>query len=667
MNIQFKDKRIFIITMVKNFELTDEQRLICESVENGYNVIVDAVAGSGKTRTILEMVARNPCTKFCVLLYSAGLKAETRKRLKDIDGHDNAFIHSFHSAVNHISPPCHNDEHLLAFILDDDCQTRIRMFPTFDVLVVDECQDLTPLLLKVIMRLCHSQEKRPQIVILGDQYQCIYAYNGADARYLTMANQILKMVAAPKTWHHLTLSTTFRCPKSHASFVNHNVLQLNRLNVPDNAIEGKIAYHAVDAFGQMPAFITNWVLDKIKCGVSVTDIAILVAGVNVGPKHPIRHLVNQLAKNDVDIYMRNNNGYTSDEQMRHKLCILSFHQSKGLEFKYVIVLGFDESYRTYYDKGATPPGVVPNTIYVALTRAREDLLVVRYADSDPFDFLVGTADAAAKSLSPRTKTSEEGRSAPKTITDICRYLSVYTMNELLSFITVTQSEPEFVDRSDWVCLPDTVTTSRDLVEFVADLNGTVIHRLWQSELPLKHIDQDMVNSFFENAINDEVKLSKLIHRKRQLIDTTPWLSADVVRRLVRRAREKFDYDCETIVYEADAKIVMDGLNLRGSIDGYNVNTNTVYELTTAHTIHTEKILQTALYVAATISIHECDTTSIPKMGVIFNACTGQTLQIRVPDRIGLLNKMKGAMHHEVKRVCTREFLDSCNEIIDTVH
>ena len=46
--------------MVKNFELTDEQRLICESVENGYNVIVDAVAGSGKTRTILEMVTRNP-------------------------------------------------------------------------------------------------------------------------------------------------------------------------------------------------------------------------------------------------------------------------------------------------------------------------------------------------------------------------------------------------------------------------------------------------------------------------------------------------------------------------------------------------------------------------------------------------------------------------------
>ena len=82
------------------------------------------------------------------------------------------------------------------------------------------------------------------------------------------------------------------------------------------------------------------------------------------------------------------------------------------------------------------------------------------------------------------------------------------MNELLSFVTVTQSEPEFVDRSDWVYLPDTVTTSRDLVEFVADLNGTVVHRLWQSDLPLKRIDQDMVNSFFENAINDEVKTLK---------------------------------------------------------------------------------------------------------------------------------------------------------------
>lgn len=625
--------------------LTTEQLAICDCVERGHNVIVDAVAGSGKTRTILELVARNPSLQFCVLLYSASLKAETRRRLRDIDTADNAFVHSFHSAINHVNPPCHNDEHLLAFVAADDKESI--NFPRFDVLVVDESQDLTPLLLKVIFRICRSQPRKPQLVVLGDRYQCIYGYSGADVRYLTLAQPVLNRVAAATEWRHLTLSTTFRCPKSHVDFINHNVLQFHRLNVPPDAPVGSIAYHAMDAFTQMPKFVTDLVLRKIESGVDVTDIAILVAGVNIGPRHPVCKLVNQLSKRDIDLYIRNSNGFTSEDQMRNKLCILSFHQSKGLEFKHVILLGFDESYREFYDRGRTPAGSVPSTIYVALSRAKEDLTIVRYEPSAPFDFLRGTADTIEPKPASPLRPALSPPSYVKTVTDALRYMTVYAMNELMQFVTVTQCADELADESDRVYLADTVTTPRDLVEFVADLNGTVVHRLWQSDVPTHRIEQGIVDDFFRLALRDEAAITQQLYRVRQLEGAT-WVGSHAVQRLVRRVRETFDYDCGQIVYEAPTslKTARQGVVLNGSADGYNVKSKHVLELTTGHGINLAKIVQTAMYVVSTVGITERNTHSTPKRGIILNACTGQILHVRVRNVAGFLDKLESVLSVE---------------------
>ncbi len=637
-----------------SFKLTDEQRLICECVENGDNVIVDAVAGSGKTRTISEMVMRNPSTNFFILLYSANLKEDTRQRITS----GNAFIHSFHSAIHYISPPCHNDKELLEFLGGNkEC---VRSFPKFDVLVVDECQDLTPLLLKVVVQICRSQDKLPQIVIIGDQYQCIYTYKQSDPRYLTLANQIFETVATPRTWNRCTLSTTFRCPKLMINFVNEN-LRVDRLVARKGARQGKICYRILNAFNEMPQFVTKWVLKKIQSGVNVADIVILVPSVLIkSDRNPLYLLVNSLSENDIDIYMRNSEGFTSKEQMRHKLCILTFHQSKGLEYKHVIVLQFDESYRTYYDKGLTPPKVVPNTIYVALTRAREGLLLIGNNDSRPFDFITENFLQTHRIYEYEYNTRSSPQMNPQNIaiTDVGRHWSIDAINEVLTFVTQTQIEPEFILPNDRIYMQDTVTTSDNLVEFVADYNGKLIHQLWQSNIPVDEIDRKTMCEFFDKIIDDDVITSLVKHRKRQLRNTE-WLSLDIVHRLVNHARKQFDYGCQDVVYEAPCHI--DGTNIYGFIDGYNWNTNIVYELTTSQLITAEKIIQTALYVSSDVYDLVGSKTN-PKTGLIFNACTGQVIQIDVPDTTQFVDKIYEISHREANRISDQTFLEACYEI-----
>jgi hypothetical protein len=49
--------------------------------------------------------------------------------------------------------------------------TETETIPLVDILIVDEAQDLTPLLYELVLRICKDSPSPPQLVILGDQYQ----------------------------------------------------------------------------------------------------------------------------------------------------------------------------------------------------------------------------------------------------------------------------------------------------------------------------------------------------------------------------------------------------------------------------------------------------------------------------------------------------------------
>ena len=66
------------------FEKTYEQKRILKSLKN-YNVIIDSVAGSGKTTTNLFIAKDNPTKKILLLTYNASLKFETRNKVGELE------------------------------------------------------------------------------------------------------------------------------------------------------------------------------------------------------------------------------------------------------------------------------------------------------------------------------------------------------------------------------------------------------------------------------------------------------------------------------------------------------------------------------------------------------------------------------------------------------
>jgi DNA helicase-2/ATP-dependent DNA helicase PcrA len=101
----------------------------------------------------------------------------------------------------------------------------------FDVIFVDETQDLTKADTKMILL---SLKPGGRIVCVGDRYQSINGFRGADTKVIPYLIDTLKAQVLP-------LSITYRLPLSHVRFMNEK-FPFYKIEASPNAIEGKIEY-----------------------------------------------------------------------------------------------------------------------------------------------------------------------------------------------------------------------------------------------------------------------------------------------------------------------------------------------------------------------------------------------------------------------------------------
>ena len=130
--------------------LSDEQSHIIEELKTGKNVIVQAVAGSGKSSTVLTAAAGSPDKQFLQLTYNASLRAEIKEKIHTL-GLTNIKIHTYHSlAVRYYLPTCFTDTGLRR-ILYQNMAPR-QSIPLCDVLVIDETQDMTLVYFQIVQK-----------------------------------------------------------------------------------------------------------------------------------------------------------------------------------------------------------------------------------------------------------------------------------------------------------------------------------------------------------------------------------------------------------------------------------------------------------------------------------------------------------------------------------
>lgn len=112
-----------------------------------------------------------------------------------------------------------------------------------DVLFVDEAQDLNPIQHALIPLICPSG----RIVIVGDRYQSIYAFRGADSESIPRLEAILR--DSRRGLSSFPLTVTRRCPSSHVALARNIVRDIEPM--PD-APAGSIA-------SMMPEDIDYWI------------------------------------------------------------------------------------------------------------------------------------------------------------------------------------------------------------------------------------------------------------------------------------------------------------------------------------------------------------------------------------------------------------------------
>jgi len=269
-----------------------------------------------------------------------------------------------------------NDNNILAYLRSKKTAETLLSPISFDIVIVDEAQDMNFIYYELVLQILRNLTSSTQLIIMGDRKQSIYAFNRANSRFLTKAPQIYK-----GEFVRARLSISYRITKPMAEFLNKCCAG----TLPIEAIKNgpPVKYIVSNTFQP----VGKYEIDRfITQGYSYDDIFVLAPSVK-SEKSPVRVLANALTDVRIPIYVPVSDDEVLDaDVLRGKVVFSSFHQVKGLERAIVLVYNFDDSYFKFYARDEDPTSI-PNTLYVATTRASHALILFHDEANDYMLFL----------------------------------------------------------------------------------------------------------------------------------------------------------------------------------------------------------------------------------------------------------------------------------------
>jgi len=605
---------------------TREQTEILKALETA-NVSVDAVAGSGKTTTILHIARTFKDKTLCCITYNAKLKNETKEKINTI-GIPNLSVFTYHGSCNAFYLGCEGlvDDLKLKSVMTDSIEPIKSI--NFDIIIIDEVQDMNIIYAKYINKFINENiNKGSNLVILGDKYQCINQYNDANHRFLTMGPDIF---TNQLPWISLKLSETFRVPYEICEFLNKVMLQEDR--VISNKVSGhKPRYLITQSFTRSSVgcdylvkevmYYLNLEDDLGNKLYKVDDIFVL----SVSVKKKINNqsvpglLANELASRGIMIHETSEECPSDESVTKNKIVFSTYNSVKGLERKVVIALNFDEGFFEYFDKDAVP-SICPNKLYVGVTRSLERLTVVHHFESGYLPFLKGNTNEEKErnialycDINPtdgggntfRMKHKKEIIQTPLVhgVTDTVKHLKLDVIEGIIPMF----DDIIIRERSDIIDIDTISEQSAIHCESVSDITGTAIplyygikvfgHELNDTSIKLDG-ERDHVN-ILRIANNMMCKMTNSYYKLYQ-IKKYNWLSPHQLTNCIDRVQSltgdgiihsggMFNamIECETTINETYK------FTMIGEVD--YMDSNSVVEFKCVKKIEIEHMIQLLLY------------------------------------------------------------------------
>lgn len=398
------------------YEPTETQREIMESFERGDNMVVDAVPGSGKTTTCMFLAANNLTKNILVLTFSKRLADDTNQNTAK-NGLTNIVTSTYHSLANrYYDPTAQTDMNLLEIVHHNKLPRR-PLPVHLDLIVLDETQDMCKEQYFFIHKFFNDLAKAKiqqrmenvkqhsmasiapytQLVVLGDEKQCIFEFKGADPRFLTIADQIwckhplfVGEEYQRREFKRLFMNGTNRLTGPMVAFLEFNEMSAvakngkkmislkaernHAMDLSSQEEEKKVEYWNFDHY-TMINVVVRFVVGNIDNGRSPGDIFIMSSS---NKNETVKQILNRLVQYGVPCYINSNNTDSEerdDSVLQNKVSFITFHGSKGRERPVCIVLGFDSKYFSILGRCDKYTDKCPNLWYVATTRATEHMIL----------------------------------------------------------------------------------------------------------------------------------------------------------------------------------------------------------------------------------------------------------------------------------------------------
>ncbi|KAI1209450.1 P-loop containing nucleoside triphosphate hydrolase protein [Annulohypoxylon truncatum] len=681
-----------------------EQQAIVE-LSRIQNVVVSARPGAGKTATAEAIVRANPGLAVAVVTYSKRLQLETARRLK---GYEMCDVYTFHGMAGKLfTDVVYNDIRLQE--LRKEGRGPVWTGRPYDIIILDELQDCTEnlywLASTFILSVTHAAGGcAPRIVALGDERQAIYDFRGADPRFLSLSPSILSTLS-PYKWTHLPLSKSFRLSHETARFINevflgggehitgsHNgpepmYMHENLLNVR------RVAEKLLPLIEQYGADKTAVLAPSLRANAPLASLTNLLSERYGMP-------VAVSVSDDVQL---------DDDVIDKKVCASTYHQFKGNERDLVIVYGADNSYFNFMGRDL-PDDRCPNATYVAITRARKQLVILHDRSNQPMPFislpkLGKTATLiSTESMKRQPKAGRPlklGLLLPKNVwvSDMARHVRDELLESIInSHVDITRLSPRLPE-SQHIRAPDKVLTdpAKMMYEAVSDLNGIAVVAAYEYALRRKltglgykkrktvEINRDEAAWFCRAACERDAEItgyrSRLVQMRGHKFD---WLDT-YLDAAVRRLGAQFDGAGASESLEFESRLrdnefaVPDGAGgaqetkLLGRADivmyeaGSRAADAAIWEIKFVARLSLEHVVQACAYAYLWARKHALP--ALPRV-VLFNLRDGERWEITSPADVagvkGLLRDVLRAKYSTEGKISTDAFLESCRSVRDEV-
>jgi hypothetical protein len=384
----------------KKINHTEEQQEIVRFFSGDWpadHLLVNARAGAGKTTTTTE-VARVVQGDTLFLTFSCALKLTAREN-------SDHRAESFHSAVQNLfGVPCIDTASMEKFLQENKHCEPVVDLGTTKLLVVDECQDLTPNYVALIQKIQVHLHRDHRLLMVGDRFQNIFqSLQNSSTRYMDEPHQYFG-----GQFQRRSLNTSFRLTSEIISWVNSK-MDPRKIPGPTREIlvhdwgtglkphpkRGRVDPSPVItcevdfSYQELPQDVVQTIRDAVaECGVE--SVLVLVPSCRFGRHHPAARLMQQVRGNWVVM----DTEFRDDPRLLMKRGkVATAYKMKGKEFDVVVYFGFDSG----LEKISGSTLLAHSVAYVSATRAKQLLVVVRDTRNEPFCTL---RDADRQAIEP---------------------------------------------------------------------------------------------------------------------------------------------------------------------------------------------------------------------------------------------------------------------------